>query len=165
MASNPHDREFSNLVDFDAAHLPPGPDGVPRAGDSAFPTTIDMWPAHADGWDEKMFAKYMHDVYCAIIQLQRTLKNGIMDAGAVHVHKQFVVAYAGDPVIEITDIPLDSAFLSGSVSVAFRGKVLAVGVEWEEVDDLRHIRLFGSHPDTEAIDDLIVISYAVPLSL
>jgi hypothetical protein len=165
MASTPDERLYNNLVDFDAAHLPPGPDGVPRAGSSDFPNSIDLWPAHSDGWDEKTFSKYAHDTYCALIQLQRVLKLNIIDGGMVHRHAQFVTTYQGDPTIEITTIAAESSFISGTVGVAFRGKVLAIGIEWDEEPDLRSIRLYGSHPDTEAINDILIITYAEPLSL
>ncbi|OHD15235.1 MAG: hypothetical protein A2Y38_04245 [Spirochaetes bacterium GWB1_59_5] len=166
--SIPKDRTHNEVVDFDAAHLPPGPEGIPRAGSTAFPGAIDSWPDHQDIEDEKVFAKYNHDLYCAVIAIERLLKQSIIETGAVHQHFQFITTYEGNPEIIITDIPDTPGgprFLTGTVFVARRGRVLELVSEWTEGLDLRSIYLQGTHSDLVSIGDTITIGYAMPLSL
>ena len=79
MGSDPKDR-LHDEISYYAALQPSEPGGPVRAGNSDFPAAVDKWPDHGDGLDEKDFTKYMHDAYCAVIALQRTLK-ALLDAG------------------------------------------------------------------------------------
>jgi len=163
--SVPKDRTNDLIEQFDAAHLPPGPDGIPRAGSSDFPASIDKWPAHQDIEDEKVFTKYMHDLYCAMIAMQRFLKQSVLGAGAFHQHFRFQTTYTGAPDITIEDIPVGEVFLNDSVQVFQRGRLLELGSEWTIRNDQRSIRLGGAHPDTGANGDSIIIYYARPLTV
>ena len=151
--------------------LPPSPDGTPRAGSTNFPSGdnngIDKWPEHIDTEDEKVFTKYMHDAYCALIALEKFIKQDLVDVGTIHTHHQYVCTYNDNPIIDITAILSGKTFVAGSVWVTLRGRLLEKGTvlpaQWKEGLDLRSVRLLD--PNFAVIGDTIIIGYAMPMTV
>ena len=150
----------------DFAALTPNTGEPERAGRSLFPTAVDSWPIHNDGADEKDFAKYMHDIYCALISVEDVIFNWISN-GALHQHKTLRYLYSAVTPnlaafsIDFPDDPM--LILRSSVVVVVRGKELDPSTEWSFKSDSSGIHI--TNADTIETDDVVQIHYAIIASV
>ena len=162
MAGDPNERLHDTVEHYEGLD-PSQIGGPPRAGGTTFPVEVDKWPEHDDGMDEKVFAKYLHDAYCAMLVIQTLLKLAL--ESGIHNHRSYPVEYGGNNVV---GLPESDEFVPGTVRVALRGRVLAKDEEWEERPDKKSIKLLqvGTPPEDPAdIGDAITIDYAVQVVL
>ena len=149
--SDPKDRLYDEVAHYTGL-TPSEPGGPARAGSTGFPDTVDLWPEHNDIEDEKVFTKYMHDVYCAIIAMQINLRQVAGQRGYWADPVQDVTALAAlgttgtDPMVKDKQIRLaeDTGFVwrydSSSTAAAGDGVIIPDDVDpadpgrWLQID-------------------------------
>ena len=150
--STPKDREFNSTAYFES--LPDSPDGTPRAAQpSTFPTELDKFPEHIDGVDEKVFVRYLHNLYVSIIQTQAVV--GALSSAGMHIHQSWNTVYSGNDTIGP-----GTAFMEESSEVYLRGRKLIRGTHYTEDYAGGEVTLITAHADIGANNgDTIEITY------
>jgi len=179
--STPQQGTHSDVADYNADNLPehgygPGNSSgnVDYTGETNFPNGdndgIDQWPVHDDGVDEKWFAKYIHNLYCAIIAVQKVIKTSL-SLGYLRETKIYEFEYPDqinpnpadfDIAIPVSDRP---NAIAGSFFVTVRGRELS-STEWEEkVVGSEVVGITIKLQNLMEYQDLVRIHYATTVSV